>query len=204
MEDSKNTTVAPAMTSDCKENFFIQEVRCTCHSLLRLTAEGRSVVLEVPYYQKEREEALSALKAPENSDITATLITAEGIPDFILDSCFKKPLTMKDVAIFHEMILEFHDLANFDMNRWERQVRMLQVNNFSDLNIVFDSSQLLHDFPDLHSKEQVITHLCSMTGSHKMAPYMERFTFLKTAAGMLMYTARDQEMMDFMNRKKFF
>ncbi|MFI3255029.1 MAG: hypothetical protein R3Y63_11960 [Eubacteriales bacterium] len=184
----------------------LEQVRLECRCMMRLTAGGRSVVLELPYRYQDRQAALKALQNKEGAEVRASFLSANKIPNFIVELCLPIPkftVPLAHLDIFNEMLLECYGLSDFDMNRWERQARMLGIDNFVDLNIVFDSSQLLHDFPDLHSKEDVINHLCSMTGSKEMVPYMERFTYLNTEVGMLMYTARNQEMIALMNRKKF-
>lgn len=188
--------------TNVKSNFEIvrDEVRKRTRCTLRLTAEGRSVMLELPCLQGEREEALTTLEMSEGCEVTATLLSGGSVPEFLVELCCQKPLSMTEVSIFNELILECHDLDDFDRNRWERQARMMGIDNFLDMATLFEESMLLYDFPDIHSQRQVEIYLARMTGSKESVAQLGEFTFLDTSDGMLMYTAGDQVMIDLMER----
>lgn len=185
-----------------KNNFenICAEVRKRTRCTLRLTAEGRSVVLELPCLRQEREEALTALEMPDGCEVTATLLSGGSVPEFLVELCCQKPMSMTEVSLFHELILECHDLDEFDRNRWERQARMMGIDNFVDMATLFEESMMLYDFPDIHSQKQVEIYLARMTGMKESVIRLGECTFLDTAEGILMYTAGDQGMIDLMER----
>lgn len=165
-------------------------VRAETNINVRLSVGNLSTVLRLPYVTKDMDEAL------ENFSTTPTVkvITAEGIPSFVTESCLMDEITLDDLSLLNEMILECHGLGDFERLRWERQAYVLNVDNLTDMTTVFDSSLMLGYFSDLNKLGCFLARTFDDTSR---CPY----SYVQTQKGVLLYTAGNPTMIELMNRK---
>ncbi len=196
VQTTENSCQISISTTEIPSPFEIlrDEVRRDTNIAAYIALGYSTVELRLPYVQKELEECLAKFSDVSLDELKVCIVSTDGLPDFIVKSCLKKMLTVEDLPLLNEMILECHGMEAFDLARWERQATVLGVDNLADLTTVFDSSLLLCYFPDL---AKLGNFLARTIGNPQKNPY----TYLQNNKGVLLYTAGDPEMIELMERK---